>query len=288
MGFGAGGLGDIAGRVIGQKMAESLGKPVVIENLPGAGGMMAAASLTRSAPDGHTMLWVSGQNAIARSMFKALSYDWATDFALVGPIGTFDFVMIVAKDSPLKTVRDVIAAAKSDPTKFNFGTIAVGTAQNLSALKFVSMTGLSVPTVPFRTTGEVVTALISGNVQVAFETVPGVIGQIQSGALRAIGVSSERRASYLPDVPTIAESGVADYKVFSWNGIAVPAKTPQPLVARLNKELASAIATPEVSKRFRELAIEPRTGTPEDLQKIYEADVALWRKVIIDAKIQPQ
>ena len=121
-----------------------------------------------------------------------------------------------------------------------------------------------------------------------FETVPGVIGQIHSGSLRAIAVSSERRASYLPDVPTIAESGVPDYKVFSWNGIAVPAKTPQPLVMRLNKELASAIATPEVSKRLRELAIEARTGTPEDLQKIYEADVALWRKVITDAKIQPQ
>ena len=288
MGFGAGGLGDIAGRAIGQKMAESLGKPVVIENLPGAGGMMAAGALTRAAPDGHTLLWVSGQNAIARSMFKSLSYDWATDFALVGPIGTFDFVMIVAKDSPLKTVRDVIAAAKADPAKFNFGTIAVGTAQNLSAQKFVSMAGLGVPTVPFRTTGEVVTALISGNVQVAFETVPGVIGQIQAGTLRAIAVSSERRASYLPDVPTIAESGIPNYKVFSWNGIAVAAKTPRPLISRLNKELAGAIASPEVSKRFKELAIEPRTGTPEDLQKIYEDDVALWRQVITDAKIQPQ
>ena len=288
MGFGAGGLGDIAGRAIGQKMAESLGKPVVIENLPGAGGMMAAGALTRAAPDGHTLLWVSGQNAIARSMFKSLSYDWATDFALVGPIGTFDFVMIVAKDSPLKTVRDVIAAAKADPAKFNFGTIAVGTAQNLSAQKFVSMAGLGVPTVPFRTTGEVVTALISGNVQVAFETVPGVIGQIQAGTLRAIAVSSERRASYLPDVPTIAESGIPDYKVFSWNGIAVAARTPRPLISRLNKELAGAVASPEVSRRFKELAIEPRTGTPEDLQRIYETDVALWRQVINDAKIQPQ
>ena len=269
-------------------MAELLGKPVVIENLPGAGGMMAAGALTRAAPDGHTLLWVSGQNAIARSMFKSLSYDWTTDFALVGPMGTFDFVMIVAKDSPLKTVRDVIAAAKADPAKFNFGTIAVGTAQNLSAQKFVSMAGLGVPTVPFRTTGEVVTALISGNVQVAFETVPGVIGQIHAGTLRAIAVSSERRASYLPDVPTIAESGIPDYKVFSWNGISVAARTPRPLISRLNKELASAIASPEVSRRFKELAIEPRTGTPEDLQRIYETDVALWRQVINDAKIQPQ
>jgi tripartite-type tricarboxylate transporter receptor subunit TctC len=288
MGFGAGGLGDIAGRAIGQKMSESLGKPVVVENLPGAGGMMAAGALIRSPADGHAMLWVSGQNAIARSMFKSLSYDWASDFALVGPIGTFDFVMIVAKDSPLKSVADVIAAAKANPSKFNFGTIAVGTAQNLSAQKFVSMMALGVPTVPFRTTGEVVTGLISGSIQVAFETLPGVIGQIQGGSLRAIAVTSERRTPYLPDVPTIAESGVPNYRVFSWNGIAVVTKTPRPLIDRLNKELALAVNSPEVSKRLKELAIDARTGTPEDLQKIYDDDVALWRQVFIDAKIQPQ
>jgi tripartite-type tricarboxylate transporter receptor subunit TctC len=288
MGFGAGGLGDIAGRAIGQKMSESLGKPVVVENLPGAGAMMAAGALIRSPPDGHAMLWVSGQNAIARSMFKSLSYDWANDFALVGPISTFDFVMIVAKDSPLKTVADVIAAAKADPAKFNFGTIAVGTAQNLSAQKFVSMTALGVPTVPFRTTGEVVTGLISGSIQVAFETLPGVIGQIQGGSLRAIAVTSAQRTPYLPDVPTIAESGVPNYRVFSWNGIAVAVKTPRPLIERLNKELALAVNSPEVSKRLKELTMDVRTGTPEDLQKIYDDDVALWRQVFIDAKIQPQ
>ena len=288
MGFGAGGLGDIAGRAIGQKMAESLGKPVVIENLPGPGGMMAAGALVRSPADGHAMLWVSGQNAIARSMFKSLSYDWATDFALVGPISTFDFVMIVAKDSPLKTVTDVIAAAKANPGKFNFGTIAVGTAQNLSAQKFVSMAALGVPTVPFRTTGEVVTALISGNIQVGFETLPGVIGQIHAGTLRAIAVTSAQRTPYLPDVPTIAESGVPNYRIFSWNGIAVVAKTPRPLIERLNKELALAVNSPEVSKRLKELTMDVRTGTPEELQKIYDDDVALWRQVFIDAKIQPQ
>lgn len=288
MGFGPGGLGDIAGRAIGQKLSDQLGRPVVIENLPGAGGMPAAQALTRSPPDGHAMLWVSGQNAIAPSMFKSLSYNWATDFVPVGPIGVFDFVLVVAKDSPLKTVQDVIAAAKSDPSKFNIGSIAVGTAQNLSALKFVSMAGLSVPTVPFRTTGEVVTGLLSGNIQAAFETLPGVIAQVQSGTLRAIAVTSEKRVSFLPAVPTIAESGIPDYKVFSWNGIVVPARTPREIVVRLNKELAVAVTNPEVSRRLNELIIEPRIGTPEDLQKIYDTDLALWRQVITEAKIQPQ
>lgn len=287
MGFGAGGLGDIAGRVIGQKMSESLGKGVVIENLPGPGGMNAANALVRSPPDGHTMLWVSGQNAIAPSMFKTVSYNW-TDFAMVGPIGMFDFVMIVGKDSPLKTTRDVIAAAKADPSKFNIGTIATGTAQNLSARKFLSMTGLPVPIVAFRTTGEVTTGLITGSIQIGFETLPGVIGQIQSGNLRAIAVTSDQRVSFLPDVPTLVESGVPGYNVFSWNGIVVVAKTPPALIQRLNKELSQAVSSPEVSKRLRELIIEPRIGTPEELQKIYEQDLALWRQVFTESKIEPQ
>jgi len=287
MGFGPGGLGDIAGRAIGEVMSQAIGQPVVIENMPGAGGASAALTVARAAPDGHTMLWVSSQNAIAPSMFKSLPYEWSRDFTTVGPMATFDFVLFVHKDSPLKTVRDVIAAAKSNPEKFNFGSIAVGTAQNLSTLNFVSMAGLTVPTVPFRATGEVVTALISGNIQAAFETIPGVIGQINAGTLRAIAVSSNKRVPFLPEVPTVAESGLPGYWTYSWNGIVVPAKTPRNVVLRINKEINSAIATPQIQKRFGELIMEPRTGTPEDLQKIYDTDVVMWRQIITDAKIQP-
>ena len=181
VGFGPGGLGDITARAVAQKMSDSFGKPVVIENMPGAGGMSAAASVARAAPDGHTLLLVSGQNAASPSLFKSMPYDWANDFATVSTIGLFDFIIVVGKDSPLKNVSDLIAAAKREPSRFNIGTISVGSVQNLSAHLFASMTGLHVTTVPFRTTGEIVTALLSDQVQVGFETTPGVLGQVQSG-----------------------------------------------------------------------------------------------------------
>jgi tripartite-type tricarboxylate transporter receptor subunit TctC len=209
VGFGPGGLGDITARAVAQKMSDSFGKPVVIENMPGAGGMSAAVSVARAAPDGHTLLLVSGQNAASPSLFKSMPYDWANDFVTVSTIGLFDFIIVVGKDSPLKNVGDLIATAKREPSRFNIGTISVGSVQNLSAHLFASMTGLQVTTVPFRTTGEIVTALLSDQVQVGFETTPGVLGQVQSGNLRALGVSSDKPLPFLPGVPAVAPKAVS-------------------------------------------------------------------------------
>lgn len=286
VGFGPGGLGDIVARSVAQKMTDAFNMQVVVENMPGAGGMSAAASVARAAPDGHTLLLVSGQNAISPSLFRSLPYHWATDFAAVSLLGQFDFVIVVGKDSPYKNVADVIAAAKQDPAHFNIGTISVGSAQNLAALMFGAMAGLSVPTVPFRTTGDVVKSLIAGEIQVAFETLPGVLGQIRSGSLRALAVASDHRLAFLAEVPTVAESGVPAYRLVSWNGMVVPAKTPREIVARLNQEVRKALDAPDVRKRFIELGIDPRASTPEEMQAVYDADVVRWRKVIADARIE--
>jgi tripartite-type tricarboxylate transporter receptor subunit TctC len=286
VGFGPGGLGDITARSVAQKMTDAFNRQVVVENMPGAGGMSAAAAVARAAPDGHTLLLVSGQNAISPSLFRSMPYDWATDFAAVSLLGQFDFVIVVGQDSPYKSVGDVIAAAKNDPGRFNIGTISVGSAQHLAALMFGAMTGLGVPTVPFRTTGDVVKSLIAGEIQVAFETLPGVLGQIRSGSLRALAVAADRRLSFLSDVPTVAESGVAAFRLTSWNGMVAPAKTPRDVVGRLNEEVRKALVAPDVRKRFIELGIDPRASTPEEMQAVYDADVVRWRKVIADANIE--
>jgi tripartite-type tricarboxylate transporter receptor subunit TctC len=288
VGFGPGGLGDIVTRALAQKMTESMGKPVLVENMPGAGGITAAMAVARAQPDGYTMLLVSGQNAISPYLFKSLPYDPVGDFSMISTIGTFHFLLVTDKDSPLKSVRDVIAAAQADPKRFNVGSISVGSVQFLSARLFTSMARLDVPVVPFKSTGDVVTALRSHDVQVGIETVPGVIAQVKGGGLRAIATTASARLPFMPDVPTVAESGVAGYQSDSWNGLVAPAKTPRDIVMRLNREVAKALEAPDLRQRLLDLGLEPRASTPEALKDSFDRDAAKWRVVIEQAKIEKQ
>ena len=286
VGFGPGGLGDIVTRSVAQKLSAQLGQPFVIENMPGAGGITAAATAARSQPDGHTLLLVSGQNATAPLVFKSLPFNLSTDFRMVSTFTNFDFIIVVDRASPLRSVADVVTAARSAPGRFNFGTISSGSLQNLMSHLFVARADLKVPTVPFRTTGEAIAALLAGQVQAVIETVPGVVGQVQSGQLRALALSSDQRRALLPDVPTVTESGVAGYEVTSWNGLVVPARTSEGIVMRLNTEIAKALAQPDMAKRFAELGLVPKAGSPQEMQAIYDADVERWRGVIERANLK--
>jgi len=286
VGFGPGGLGDIVTRSVAQKLSAQLGQPFVIENMPGAGGITAAATAARSQPDGHTLLLVSGQNATAPLVFKSLPFNLSTDFRMVSTFTNFDFIIVVDRASPLRSVADVVTAARSAPGRFNFGTISSGSLQNLMSHLFVVRADLKVPTVPFRTTGEAIAALLAGQVQAVIETVPGVVGQVQSGQLRALALSSDQRRALLPDVPTVTESGVAGYEVTSWNGLVVPARTSEGIVMRLNTEIAKALAQPDMAKRFAELGLVPKAGSPREMQAIYDADVERWRGVIERANLK--
>ena len=286
VGFGPGGLGDIVTRVVANSMASSLGKSFVVQNMPGASGMGAASAATRARPDGSTILLVSGQNAASPSLFEKMPYN-PDDLAGLSTLGLFNFVFVAKKDSEIKNIESMLAYAKKDPDKFNIGTISTGSAQNLAALLFLSKVGVKAQTIPFKSTGELVTALSGGHIQVLVETVPGVLGQIQSGELQALAVSSPETLSYLPGVPTFRSLGI-DFELTSWNGFMVPAKTPRPIIELLNAHVRKAMEDPEIKDKLVKLGLTPKAGSPEQLDALYKEDEARWRQVITDAKIAKQ
>jgi len=286
--FAAGGVADITARVLSQKMGEGLGQQVLVENRPSAGGIVASEAVAKAEPDGHTLLFITNGNAVSVSLFKSLPYDTLNDFAPVSTVGFFDLVLAVDSASKIGSVRDLIAVAKANPNKFNIGTINPGSTQNLAAELFKSMAGIDAQVVPFKATPAVITALIGHDVQVAFEILAPVLGPIRGGTLKPLAVTSERRYPGLPDVPTVAESGVPGYQASSWNGVAAPARTPKAVIDRLNREVNAAVAAPEVRKRLQELGVDARAGTPEALGALLVSEIAKWKAVIERAKIPQQ
>ena len=286
--FGPGGVGDITARVVAQKMSASLGQQVIIDNRPGAGGIVASEIVAKAAPDGYTLLLLNNAHAVSMSLFKSLPYDTLRDFAPISSIATFSIVLLVNADSPIKSVKDLIASARASPGKLNFGTIQIGATQHLSSELFKSMAGIDVVHVPFGNTGAVLTGLRGNSVQVAFEFIAPVVGQVKAGALRALAVSTRSRFAGLPDVPTAHEAGVPGYEVISWNGIGAPTGTPKAVINRLNKAVAEALAMPDVKQRFQELAVETRPDTPEGFRKLIASEIDKWGKVIEAAKIPRQ
>src|SRR5258706_3828510 len=263
--FAAGGVADITARVVSQEMSAAMRQQILVENRPSAGGIVASEAVAKSDPDGYTLLFLTNGNAVSASLFKSLPYDTVGDFAPVSTVGFFDLVLVVNSDSKISSVRDLVAFAKANPNKLNIGTINVGSTQNLSAELFKSMSGVDAQVVPFKATPAVIIALKGGDVQVAFEILAPVLGQIRGGAVKALAVTSDKRYAGLPDVPTVAESGVPGYQASSWNGVAAPARTPKAIVERLNREINAATAAQDVRQRLQELGVESRGGTPEAL-----------------------
>ncbi len=286
--FGPGGVGDITSRAVMQKMSEAIGQQIIIDNRPSAGGIVATETVAKSDPDGYTLYLMNNTNAVSAAMFKKLPYDTVRDFETVSTIGGFSIVVLVSPDSPVKTTKDLIAQAKASNGKYNIGSINIGTTQHLSAELLKSMAALDMTTVPFNNTAGVLTALRGGSVQIAMEFLPPVLGQIRANTLRAVAVSSLARSPILPNVPTLAESGLPGYEVNSWNGIAAPAKTPKAIVEKLNKEIHAAVNSPLITQRFQELGVSQNLSTPEGMRKVLVGDIAKWNALIDKAKIQRQ
>ena len=286
--FGPGGVADISARAVAQKMGESMGQQVIVENKPSAGGILASETVAKAEPDGYTLLFLTNGNAVSESLFKSLPYSSVRDFAPVSTVGFFDFVLFVKGDSDVKSLGDLLARMRANPGKLNIGTINPGSGQHLSAELFKSMSGVDAQIITYKSTPEVITAVVSGQVQVGLDIVAPVLAQVKGGALRMIAVSSKQRSPILPEVPTVAESGVPGYESESWNGVAAPAKTPPAVIERLNKEVRAAVAAPDVKKRLQDLGIDARAGTPGELRERLVADIAKWRAVIEKANIPRQ
>ncbi len=286
--FGPGGVGDITARIAAQKMGEAMGQQIIVDNRPSAGGIVATELVAKAAPDGYTLLLLNNTNAVSAAMFRKLPYDTVKDFAMVSTLGAFSLVVVVSPESPAKTLRDLVNQAKASPGKLNIGTINIGSTQHLSAELLKAVAGIDMVHVPFNATGTVVAGLRANNVQVAIDFLPPLLGQIKGGGLRALAVTPAKRFAVLPDVPTVAEAGVAGYEVTGWNGISAPSGTPRAIIARLNRELHAAVSAPDVTKRFQDLGVEPNLRTPEAMRDFVVAEIAKYHKVIDTAKIPRQ
>ncbi len=283
-----GGAADITSRAVGEHLARTLGQPVVIENKPGAGGVVAGQTVASAAPDGHTLLLISSGSAVSQALFKSLPFDTLKAFTPVATLATFDLIIVANDGGDYKSLGDLVNYARSHPGKLNLGTPNIGTTQHLAAELFKSAAGLDFQVVPFKGTPDVITAIRSGQLDAGLDILSPLLAQIQGQALRPLAVTGARRSRLLPDVPTAQEAGVKGLNAASWNGLAVPAKTPPAIVERLNKAVNAALADAGVRQKLEALNLDPHPGSARDAAEMLSGDIRRWSDVIAKAKIERQ
>jgi tripartite-type tricarboxylate transporter receptor subunit TctC len=284
--FAPGGSTDIIARLMGERLSVVLGQPVVIENRAGAAGNIGAEAVAKSAPDGYTLLMATtGVMAINNALYKNMSYDPATDLDCVVFVASITNVLIVAADSPIPNVAELIAVAKRSPGKLTFASAGAGASTHMSAELFKIMAGVDLLHVPYKGSGPALPDVITGRVSMMFENMPGAMPHIRAGTVRALAVTGLRRTSALPEVPTLNESGVPGYESLSWSGIAVPAGTPRDVIARLNREINAILAAPDMRQKFAEQGAEAVGGTPEAFAEHAKREREKWSRVVRDANI---
>jgi tripartite-type tricarboxylate transporter receptor subunit TctC len=286
--YGPGGVGDLTMRLLADKLGEQLKQQFVIENRPGAGGIASATQVLRAAADGYTLGEIGNGQAISASLFTQLPFDVLKDFTPVSVAASFEMLLAVPGNSPYKSLKDVVDAAKKNPGKLNLGAINPGSTQNLSAHLFQQVTEAQFTVVTYRTTPELVTALLRGDVDLGFDYYAGFIGEIAGEKLRIVATSGEERDPLLKDIPTAKESGFPQYVVTSWNGVAGPAGLPPEIVQTLNLQINRALAAPDLQEKARGLGLDARASTPQQMRDRMAADIAKWRAVIDKAGIPKQ
>ena len=284
--FPPGGTTDVLARALGDKLAQGLGQPVIVENKPGAGATLGADAVAKSKADGHTLLIGAVHHTIATSVYRKLPYDFGKDLAPVTTVALVPNVLVVNAGTPAKSVAELVAMAKAQPGQVTYGSNGNGTAQHLIGTQFQNATGTTLLHVPYKGSGPLATDLLGAQIQMSFDTITPVLPHIKAGKLRALAVTTARRSSALPDLPTLEEAGLKGFDIGTWFGVLAPAATPRDIVARLNAEMVKVIQAPEFRKRMDEIGAEPTGGSSEQLAAQIRSETGRFAKLVKDANVQ--
>ena len=285
--FAPGGIADITARALGELLGRPLGQPVVVDNKPGAGSIVASQAVAQAAADGHTLLLLSNGHAVSVGLFRKLGYDPQRDFAPISLLGSFDLGLFAAAGGRFATLAAALQFARAQPGRLTIGTVTAGSTQHLAAKLFETRAGIAALVVPYKGSPAVLGALRAGEIDLAIEILGPMLPQVGAGVVRALAVSGELRSPLLPEVPTVAQAGVAGYQVASWNGLAAPAGTPAAVIGRLNAAVREALATTEMAARLTPLGMRLTASSPAELQTLLASEIKRWGEVIRAAKIEP-
>jgi tripartite-type tricarboxylate transporter receptor subunit TctC len=288
VGFTAGGTADTVGRIMAQAMGERLHQTIVVENRTGANGNLATESVARSAPDGYTIFFTSVGHAVNPYLYKSAKYDPVKDFTPIGQVLSAPNVLVVPPSSPFKTLEELIAFARANPGKLNVASSGFGSSVHLSAELFMQATGVKLTHIPYKGTSVALPDLMSGTVSMMFPNLPSLIPMIESGKLRALGVTTAKRSSAAPNIPTIAEAGVLGYDMSTWYGFVGPANMDAAIVKQLNTVVQQTLADPAIRKKLSDQGVDIVSGSAEDFGRMIQAESDKWKRLIKDANIQIQ
>lgn len=286
--FGPGGVGDLTARAVASALSEQWGQGVIIDNRPGAGGVTAADMVAKAPADGYTLFLMSNGTAVTQAVFERLPFDSVRDFTPVSTLGFFDIAVVVPESSRFRTLQELVAHAKANPGRLNVGSINVGSTQNLAAELFKSTAGMDVQIVPYNGTPALMAALRGGQLDVGVEILGPVLPHLQANTMRVLAVTGENRSIILPDVPTARESGIHGFVASSWNALAAPAGTPAVVIEKLNRDIAAALASPEVRERLQSLNVAAKSSTPQETADLLVNDIRRWSEVVRTANIPRQ
>jgi tripartite-type tricarboxylate transporter receptor subunit TctC len=280
VGFAPGGGNDLLARTVGQKVSEQVGQTVIVDNRPGAGGNLGAELASRALPDGYTILMISSSHPIQGLLKSGLKYDPMADFTPLALLATYSYLVVTPPSLEARTVKELIALAKSRPAQFNFVSAGNGSGSHLAGELFRIATGTELSHVAYKGTAQAITDLVGGRVQLMFSPMPAVIAQVKAGRLRVLAVTGSKRTPLMPEVPTVAESGVANFQVSPWYGVMGPARMPPVVSAALNRQFSEALKAPEVKDRLSSEGAEPAPTSREEFVRLVRAEYDKWNKVI--------